>query len=443
MKSKTFEQGIHPCYNKEATAGKSLKQAQLPEEVVIPLQQHIGASNQPCVEVGDKVKVGDKIGETNAFVSAPVHATVSGEVTDISPVTIADGSEALAVTIASDGQDELSDEIEPHGELEELSPDKLREIVREAGIVGLGGATFPTHVKVSIPEDKDVDTVILNGAECEPYLTVDHRTMVEMPDEVVYGLKAIMKMTDAQEGYIGVEENKPDAIEKMQEAVNEEANIEVVPLEVKYPQGAEKQLITACLEREVPSGGLPLDVGVVVNNVGTAVAITDAIKNGMPLVQRTVTVTGSGIQNPQNLVFRLGTKIEDLIEQCGGFAGDVGKVILGGPMMGLAQHSTDVPANKGTSGILVLQEDEVEEIEPKNCIRCARCVDACPAFLMPVSLSKLSQVDKLDKLEEYNVMDCIECGSCSYVCPAGIPLLQWIRLGKNKVSAAQRQNEEE
>ncbi|MBM7623069.1 electron transport complex subunit RsxC [Sporohalobacter salinus] len=442
MEAKTFEQGIHPCYNKEATASKNLKNAQLPEEVVIPLQQHIGAPCEPLVEVGDKVKVGQKIGDDNGFVSAPVHASISGEVTDISPVITADGSENLAVTIASDGQDTLHESVEPKGNLSDLSSQELRDIVREAGIVGLGGATFPSHVKVSIPEDKNVDTVILNGAECEPYLTVDHRTMVEMPDEVIYGLKAIMRMSDAKQGYIGIEVNKPDAIKEMKKAVKDESNIDVISLEVKYPQGAERQLIDACLGREVPSGGLPLDVGVVVNNVGTAVAITDAIKNGMPLVQRTVTVTGSGIQNPQNLVFRLGTRIEDLIEQCGGLEGEIGKIIMGGPMMGAAQHSTNIPATKGTSGILAFQEDEVDEFESSNCIRCARCVDVCPAFLMPVTLSKLAQADKVIKLDDYNVMDCIECGSCSYICPANIPLLHWIRLGKDKLAAEQRKDEE-
>lgn len=442
MEAKTFEQGIHPCYNKEATASKSLKHAQLPEEVVIPLAQHIGAPCDPLVEVGDKVKVGQKIGDSNSFVSAPVHASISGEVTNISPVTTADGSENLAITIASDGQDTLHESVKPKRNLDSLSPQELRNIVREAGIVGLGGATFPSHVKVSIPEDKNVDTVILNGAECEPYLTVDHRTMVEMSDAVIYGLKLIMKMSDAKQGYIGIEVNKPDAIEEMRKAVKNESNIEVISLEVKYPQGAERQLIDACLDREVPSGGLPLDVGVVVNNIGTAVAMTDAIKNGRPLVQRTVTVTGAGIQNPQNLVFRLGTKIEDLIEQCGGFKGEIGKVIMGGPMMGAAQHSTDIPATKGTSGVLVFQEDEVDEFESSHCIRCARCVDVCPAFLMPVTLSKVAQTDMVAKLDDYNAMDCIECGSCSYVCPAKIPLLHWIRLGKDKLAAEKRKNEE-
>jgi len=442
MQAKTFKQGIHPCYNKEATASKSLKKVQTPDEVVIPLQQHIGAPCEALVEVGDKVQVGQKIGDSESFVSAPVHASVSGEVTAVGPVMTSDGSDTLAVTIASDGQNTLHESVKPKGDVESLSPDELRNIVREAGIVGLGGATFPTHVKVSVPKDKNVDTVILNGAECEPYLTVDHRMMVEAPDEVAYGLKAIMKMTGANRGYIGIELNKPDAIEEMEKAVSDEANVSVVPLEVKYPQGAEKQLIKACLDREVPSGGLPLDVGVVVNNIGTAFAITDAIKNGMPLVQRTVTVTGSAVKSPQNLIFCLGTKLEELIEQCGGTQGNVGKVILGGPMMGIAQHSTDVPATKATSGILVFQEDEVEEFEPKHCIRCARCVDVCPAFLLPVTLSKVAQADMITKLDDYNVFDCIECGSCSYVCPAKIPLLHWIRLGKAILTAQQRKSDE-
>ncbi|SJZ67313.1 electron transport complex subunit RsxC [Selenihalanaerobacter shriftii] len=442
MQAKTFEQGVHPCYKKEATASKSLKAAQIPEEVVIPLQQHIGAPCEALVEVGDKVKAGQKIGDSDSFVSAPIHASVSGEVIDIGPVSTADGSETVAVTISSDGHNTLHESVEPKGDIESLSSQELRDIVREAGIVGLGGATFPTHVKVSVPDDKNVDTVILNGAECEPYLTVDHRTMLEMPNEVVYGLKAIMKMTEADNGYIGIELNKPDAIEVMRETVRNEPNIKVIPLEVKYPQGAEKQLITACIDREVPSGGLPLDVGVVVNNIGTAVAITDAINNGMPLIQRTVTITGSGVQSPQNLVFSLGTKLDELIEQCGGFKGNTGKVILGGPMMGIAQHSTDVPATKGTSGILIFQKDEIDEFKPKHCIRCARCVDVCPVSLMPITLSKLAQVDMITELDDYNIFDCIECGSCSYICPAKIPLLHWIKLGKSILTAEERKNDE-
>jgi electron transport complex protein RnfC len=442
MQAKTFEQGIHPAYNKEATADKSLKVVQPPDEVVIPLQQHIGAPCEALVEVGDKVKVGQKIGDSDSFVSAPVHASISGEVSKIGPVVTDDGSESLAVTIASDGQNTIHESVIPQGELDELSSQELRDIIREAGIVGLGGATFPAHVKVSIPDDKNVDAVILNGAECEPYLTVDHRTMLEMPDEVIWGLKAIMKMADAKEGYIGIEVNKPDAIEEMKKVISGEKNIEIIPLEVKYPQGAERQLIKACLDKEVPSGGLPLDVGVVVNNIGTAVAITDAVKNGMPLIQRTVTVTGSGIKSPQNLIFKLGTKIKNLIEQCGGLRENVGKIILGGPMMGAAQHSTEVPATKATSGILAFQEDEIEEFESKHCIRCARCVDACPAFLMPVTLSKLAQADMINELNDYNIFDCIECGCCSYICPAKIPLLHWIRMGKTMLTAEQRKNDE-
>ncbi|MCK8824431.1 electron transport complex subunit RsxC [Fuchsiella alkaliacetigena] len=459
MKAKTFKQGVHPPHKKEATKDKSLKPAELPSEVVIPLQQHIGAPCEPLVERGDKVKVGQKIGESEAFVSAPVHASISGEVTDVGLVEVTGvglmttTQEVMAITIAADGKDEFHESVEPKGDLESLSAAELRDIVYEAGIVGLGGATFPAHVKYAVPEDKSVDTVILNGAECEPYLTVDHRTMVEMPEKVVYGLKAIMKMTDAKEGQIGIELNKPDAIEAMQEATSDQTNIKVVPLEVKYPQGAEKQLIDACLGREVPSGGLPLDIGVVVNNIGTAVAITEAIQEGKPLIERTVTVSGEGIKKPQNLVFRIGTNVKELIEQCGGLKKYVDRVVLGGPMMGNAQHDVDVPATKGTSGILALRSHEISKYEPKNCIRCARCVDVCPIFLLPTALykfakadmvaeSKMEQTEMINKLDEYNVFDCIECGSCSYICPAKIPLLHWIRLGKNALVAEQRKNDE-
>ncbi len=436
MGPKTFEQGIHPEYNKELTQDEALKEAIVPDEVVIPMQQHIGAPAEPIVKVGDRINLGQKIGQATGFVSANIHASVSGEV-----VAIEEVNGSLAIKIKNDGEDRMAEDLKSHGKLGDLEGEEIREIIKEAGIVGLGGATFPAHVKVSIPDDKNVDAVILNGAECEPYLTVDHRTMLEAAQKVLFGLKALMKACDAKEGYIGIEINKPDAIEKMEKVIEAEDNINVVPLEVKYPQGGEKQLIKAVLDQEVPSGGLPLDVGVVVNNIGTAVAVADAIQMGMPLIKRGVTITGA-VNQPSNLIFRVGTPIERLISQCGGFKGKPGKVILGGPMMGKAQSDLNIAATKGTSGILVLSNDEVNQVykEAGPCIRCARCVDACPAKLVPTSLVNLTKEDMILELKDYNILDCIECGSCVYDCPANINLLQWIKLGKEKLQAELRKD---
>ncbi len=438
MHVKTFKQGIHPAYNKELTSGKELKLAQNPAQVVIPMRQHMGAPCDPLVQKGDTVKVGQKIGDSQSFVSAPIHASVSGVVKDVREVEIGAGGKSLAVIIESDGQNTLHEDVRPKGDLSSLSAEDIRMIIREAGIVGMGGATFPTQVKLSIPEGKTVDTMILNGAECEPYLTVDHRVMLEQAEEVVYGLKALMKAIGVTKGYIGIEDNKTNAIKVLTEACTGEAGIEVVPLHTKYPQGGEKMLITAITGREVPSGGLPADAGCVVNNVTTAVAVTKAIREGMPLIERPVTITGHGIKNPQNLIVKIGTSVSELIEQAGGFNGTPGKVILGGPMMGPSAHNIDVPVQKGTSGVLVLTVNDAQDFEPQPCIRCARCVDVCPVFLMPITLANQSQHKMYAEMENYNVLDCIECGSCSYICPAKRPLVHYIRLGKAEVLAQRR-----
>ena len=434
----TFKQGIHLEYNKELTRDKSLKEANRPDEVVIPLQQHIGAPLKPLVNKGDYVKMGQKLGDTDSFVAAPVHASVSGIVKEIKKVLTPVGKKSLAVVIEADDMDQLDDSIKPRGELKDLEPGKIREFIREAGIVGMGGAMFPTHVKLAIPDDKEVEYVILNGAECEPYLTVDYRIMLERAKDVVFGLKVLMKATEAEKGFIGIEDNKEDAIKVMKKAVQDEPGIEVKVTETKYPQGGEKMLIKAILDREVPMGGLPLDVGVVVNNVSTAVAVADLIKEGMPLIKRGMTITGRGINEPINIFYRIGTKIEELIEQAGGLKDNTGKVILGGPMMGFSQGSTDVPAVKGSSGILVLPKEEVDAHAPQPCIKCSRCVDACPVFLLPTQLVNFTKNEMYDELEEYNVTNCIECGSCSYVCPSKIPLVHYIRMGKAEVIARKK-----
>lgn len=438
MKKLTFKGGTHPPHSKKATEKITLTKAEPPKTVVIPMQQHIGAPCAPIVNVGDDVKLGQKIGEAKGFVSVPVHSSVSGKVIAIEPRMYTGGIKVTSVVIENDMQDTIHESVSSKGSLESLSADDIKNIIKEAGIVGMGGAAFPTHVKLAPPPDKKVDTVILNGAECEPYLTADHRLMLEKPENVVYGLQALMKALNVNKGYIGIEDNKLDAIEAMQKAVSGKDGIEVVALRAKYPQGAEKQLIYACTKRQVPSGGLPADASVVVNNVGTAAAIGNAIRTGMPLVERIVTITGAGIKNPKNLLIRIGTSFKDIIEQCGGFVGNPQKIIAGGPMMGIAQFHLDVPVIKGTSGILVLGEEEARLPEASNCIRCGKCVGVCPINLMPSSISAYALLDNFAQAESLNAMDCIECGSCSFVCPAKRPLVESIRLAKREIIAKRK-----
>lgn len=438
IRTLTFKAGTHPPHSKKATEGLPIERAAEPKVVVIPMQQHIGAPCEPIVQVGDEVKVGQKVGEAKGFVSVPAHSSVSGKVIAVEPRLYSGGMAVPCIVIENDMQNTLSEEVASKGDLAGLSPEDLKNIIKEAGIVGMGGAAFPTHVKLAPPPDKNVDTVILNGAECEPYLTSDHRLMLEHPEDVVFGLQVFMKVLGVKKGCIGIETNKPDAIEKVFEAAKGIEDIEVVALKTKYPQGAEKQLIYACTNREVPTGGLPADAGVVVNNVGTAAAVARAIKTGMPLIERIVTVTGAGVKNPKNLLVKIGTSFSDIIEQCGGLTGKVGKIIAGGPMMGITQFSLDIPAIKGTSGILVLSEEEARLPEPSNCIKCGKCVETCPMNLMPVNISMYSLANRHDQAEASNAMDCIECGACSFVCPAKRPLVDSIRVSKREILARRK-----
>ncbi len=439
MKAKAFKGGVHPEGHKEVTERLSIVESRLPEKVIIPLQQHIGAPCEPLVEVGDEVKVGQKIGDTEAFVSAPVHASVSGKVTAIEPHNHPTGARVQSVVIESDGNDEWSEEVRPpEKSLEEMDSKEILNIIREAGIVGMGGAAFPAHVKLSPPPEKMIDTLILNGAECEPYLTADHRTMIEDPEGVVFGLKAMMKVLGVENGIIGIEENKPDAIQTMREMAEKESGIMVVPLPTMYPQGAEKMLIDAITGRQVPSGGLPMDVGVVNQNVGTSRAIARAIREGVPLVERPVTVTGAGINSPANLRVRVGTLVEDILEQCNGLRDDARKLVVGGPMMGMAQYTTDIPVLKGTSGIMALTENEVSLQEINSCISCAKCVDVCPTNLVPSFLGRAGEKELVEQAEQYHALDCIECGCCTYVCPASRPLTQWIKMIKAEIMARRK-----
>jgi len=432
-KAVTFERGIHPEYNKELASGRTITAAKLPGRIVVPLSQHIGAPAKASVSIGHEVKRGQVLGETAGFVSSPVHSSISGKVIAIADFPTSAGRMVQSVVVESDGRDEAIPYKENPGYLN-LSADEIRTLIKDAGIVGMGGAAFPTNVKLSPPKEKTIDAVVINGAECEPYLTADHRLMLERPEEVVEGLKIIMKSLGVSEGHIGIEENKPDALETISSAVAGESNIKVWPLEIKYPQGAEKMLIKAVKGREVPSKGLPMDVGVVVQNVGTAIAVYEAVRYGKPLIERVVTITGKGILEPQNMLIRIGTLMSDVIEQCGGLAEGAVKVIAGGPMMGFAQWTLDVPIVKGTSGILVLSEEEyVASDEYSACIRCGSCIDVCPMGLNPSILSIYAEKGFYEDAKDNNLFDCFECGSCAYVCPAKRPMVQFIRLAKSQV----------
>ena len=433
---RTFPKGgIHPAENK-LSADKAIKKAGLPKQVSIPIAQHIGAPSTPVVKKKDQVKAGDVIAQSQGFVSSNIHSSVSGTVAKIDQVIDASGFRKPCAVISVEG-DEWADGIDTSEELVRditLSAEEIRQKVLEAGIVGMGGATFPSHVKLSVPEGKQVDTLIINGVECEPYLTADHRVMMERAEEMLTGVRIMMRALGVERALIGVESNKPDAIAHLNNLVEGETGIDVYGLKVKYPQGGEKQLIKALLDREVPSGGLPLDVGTVVHNVGTTLAVYEAVQKNKPLVERVVTVTGKSLQKPANLLVRIGTPVKDLIEAAGGLPEDTGKVVSGGPMMGKALQSLDAPVVKGTSGVLIIPQKEAKRAADVHCIRCSKCISVCPMGLEPYLLKQLSQQERYEELEALALMDCIECGSCSFTCPAHLPLLDYIRLGKSHVS---------
>lgn len=433
MSLATFKGGIHPPDMKQLSMDNAIETVAPPSTLVIPLSQHIGAPCSAQVEIGQEVKVGQVIGSADAFVSAAIHSSVSGKVVAIGPFPTPMGRMVQCVVIENDGQDTWATLQETEDYLS-LEPGAIKEKIKAAGIVGMGGATFPTMVKLSPPKEKPIDTIILNGAECEPYLNADYRLMLESPKEVVEGLKILMASLGVKKGYIGIENNKPEAIKVMEATVANEPTVEIAPCEVKYPQGAEKMLIQAITGRTVPNkGGLPMDVGCVVQNVGTAVAIYNAVRFGRPLIERIVSVTGKGIKNPKNVLARVGTMVRDLVEFCGGLTSDAVKVVSGGPMMGFALVDLDVPVAKGTSGILVMAEAEAARTENYGpCIRCGRCIGACPMHLMPSMLSVFSEAGLYEECKEYGLFDCFECGSCTYVCPAKRPIVQFVRLAKSQ-----------
>ena len=438
MFRRTFKGGTHPPEWKHLTESKPIEDLEIPKRVVVPLQQHLGAPSEVIVQKGDEVKTGQPISEAKGFVSVPSHASVSGKVTAVEPLPHPLGSKMVSVVIEGDGVDVWDDSVRAVESVDRLETKDCIEMIQQAGLAGMGGAAFPTHVKLSPPPEKSIEIAILNGAECEPYLTSDHRLMLEQPEEILYGFQLIMKILGVKRGVIAIEANKPDAVKVMASCVKEMSDVSLVKLPVKYPQGAEKQLIKAVTRREVPPGGLPMDVACLVHNVGTAKAIHDAVAQRKPLVERIVTVTGPGVQEPKNLRARIGTPFSELIAACGGYKGEVGKLIMGGPMMGLAQDSDHVPVIKGTSGILVVDEKSASIGSPSSCIACARCVDACPMKLVPTELGKLVEKKRFDEAKANGVQDCIECGCCAYVCPSKINLVHLFKYGKAEVMAMER-----
>jgi Na+-translocating ferredoxin:NAD+ oxidoreductase subunit C len=435
--------GVHPPEDK-LSAGSPIQVLPVPQTVSIPVSQHLGAPAGPLVKRGDKVKTGQVIAGSSGFISANIHSSVTGTVVKVDQFTDSSGYRQMMVVIGT-GEDSWDEGIDRSDVIEKTITATGKEIIEKtlaAGVVGLGGATFPSHVKMSVPKGKKANILIINGVECEPCLTSDHRLMLEKGEEMVVGIRLIMKALDVNQAVIGIENNKRDAISHLNSIVRQYEGIRVQPLSIKYPQGAEKQLIKAITKREVPSGKLPIETGAVVHNVGTALAIYEAVQKNKPLIERVVTITGKHVARPSNFMVRIGTPVSVLIEAAGGLPDNTGKVVNGGPMMGKALSSLDVPVTKGTSGILLIPESDSLRRQVQNCIRCARCVSACPMGLEPYLLAAASELKKWELVENEHVLDCMECGSCSYICPSARPLLDYIRLGKltvNQIIRARKQ----
>ncbi len=426
--------GIHPPENK-LSAGKKITALAAPKQVIIPLSQHIGAPAQAVVKKGDLVKVGTLLAKAGGFVSANIHSSVSGKVNKIDNALDTSGYKrpAIYIDVIGDDWEETIDRTDTLVKECELSSKEIIDKIAAAGIVGMGGATFPTQVKLMPPPGSKAEIVIVNAVECEPYLTADHSLMMEKGEQIMVGLSILMKAAGVSKAVIGIENNKPDAIAHMTKLAASYPGIEVMPLKVQYPQGGEKQLIDAVTSRQVKSGALPISVGAIVQNVGTVYAVYEAVQKNKPLFERVVTVTGKALANPSNFLVRIGTPISNLIEAAGGLPEDTGKIIGGGPMMGKALISTEVPVGKGSSGVLLLKKEEAVRKPMHDCIRCAKCVSACPMGLNPAFLMRSTIYKKWDLAEEDRIQDCIECGSCSFTCPANRPLLDQIRVGKAKV----------
>lgn len=436
----TFKGGVHPYDGKDLAKDQPIRRIKPKEILVYPLSQHIGAPASPIVAVGDTVLRGQKIAEAGGFVSAPVFASVSGMVKAIEPRHVATGDLVNSIIIENDGE---MKETDFHGveDVASLSKEQIIEKVKEAGVVGMGGAGFPTHVKLSPKEPDKIEFIIANCAECEPYLTADYRRMLENPEELIGGMKIVLRLFDHAKGILGVEDNKPDCIQKLKELTKDEERIEVMPLKTKYPQGGERQLIYATTGRAINSKMLPADAGCIVDNVETLVAINRAVKEGKPVMDRIFTVTGDAVANPGNFEYCIGMSYAEILEEAGGFKEDPEKMISGGPMMGFAVFSLEIPTTKTSSSLLCFKKDDVSASEVTACINCGRCVSVCPEQIVPSRLAKMSQFHDSESFEKWNGMECIECGSCSYICPAKRPLAQYIKTMKKQILAERRKKQ--
>lgn len=438
----TFRHGVHPPDSKSLTEHVPVRRMPFPKRVALPLRQHAGNPAKPIVRPGDRVERGDKIAEADGFVSVPIHASAAGTVADIDWWPHPDGSMTETVII---DVEEFSPQVPrprtvPHWD--GLTPEQVRAEVQNAGVVGLGGAAFPTHVKLAPPPDLPIEWLLVNGAECEPYLTTDHRTMVEFPERVHFGVRVMMQCLGVERAVIGVEMNKPDAIAALERTIPDDLDVTVQPLVVKYPQGAEKMLIHVVTGREVPSGKLPMHVGAVVQNVGSIATIAEIFETGLPLIERIVTVTGPGVVKPSNLIVPVGSMLGDVLDFCGGLTEDAAEIVFGGPMMGSSQPDLRTPLVKGTTGVVVLTQAEVKPKRSYPCIKCGHCLDACPVFLNPSLLGILAQAGRYEEMLDASLMDCMLCGCCSYVCPSNIPLSQMFALSKSQMRRQQQMAKE-
>jgi electron transport complex protein RnfC len=431
-KTLTFPHGVHPREYKELTDQAPIERMPFVKEYTLPLAQHIGAPSQPTVRKGQSVQRGELIAESVGFVSVALHSPVDGTITDIGRYFHPNGQMQPCIRIKTDPFSNQQLELPIPAQPESLSREEFIAAVQRAGLVGMGGAAFPTHVKLAIPEDKPCKYLMLNGCECEPFLTCDHRVMVEYADALLDGIQILHRFLQPEKVYIAIEANKPDAIDILARAGKQyDFPLEIVPLQVKYPQGAEKMMASAILGQEIPSGKLPIDIGILVSNVGTIAAMSDYFRKGQPLIERVVTVTGTAVKRPANVLVPIGTPMQEVVDFCGGLTGQASRILLGGPMMGVVQKSLDVPVVKGTSGILVLTDQEVRPLDTYSCVRCGRCVEACPLFLNPARLGLMARKGLWEEMEANHVMDCFECASCSFVCPSNIPLVQSFRVGKS------------